>query len=508
MAISAEPIAGPGLGRAAGILVLLFCLGPMAALVSFGGDARMVAADWAVLRFTVLQAGLSAVVSCLLAIPVARAIVRRRFFGRNLLITLLGAPFLLPVIVAVLGLLAIFGRAGLMNEALVWLGLPTLSIYGLQGVVLAHVFFNLPLAVRLLLLGWQSIPAERFRLAASLNQPIGPIIERPMLRRVLPGAALVIFLICLSSFAVALILGGGPRATTLELAIYQSIRFEFALEKAVFLALLQLGFGLIATLLLWSTTLPEAFGKGLDRVSVVWPEGSGFADVFWISLATVFLLMPIAAVFARGLPMLVELPDAVWPALFRSLTVALLSMMLCLILALPLAFTSPSWQALASALPLSVSAIVLGTGVFVVLLPVGNPTRWALAVTAVFNSLASLPFVLRALSQEAKALSENFGALTRALDLKGVSVLRWVILPRLWRPLGFSAGLSAALSMGDLGVIALFATQNHETLPLLMARLMGAYRMEEAAAVAVVLCTTSLLLFWAFDKGGRILAQT
>ena len=48
----------------------------------------------------------------MLAVPVARALARRRFPGRGLLVTLLGAPFLLPVIVALLGLLAVFGRAG------------------------------------------------------------------------------------------------------------------------------------------------------------------------------------------------------------------------------------------------------------------------------------------------------------------------------------------------------------------------------------------------------------
>ena len=42
----------------------------------------------------------------------------------------------------------------------------------------------------------------------------------------------VIFVICLTSFAVALTLGGGPRATTIELAIYQAFRFEFDLARA------------------------------------------------------------------------------------------------------------------------------------------------------------------------------------------------------------------------------------------------------------------------------------
>ena len=89
-----------------------------------------------------------------------------------------------------------------------------------------------------------------------------------------------------------------------------------------------------------------------------------------------------------------------------------------------------------------------------------------------------------------------------------LNVTRWVwlhriLLPRLRRPLGFAAGLAAALSMGDLGVIALFADPDLQTLPLMLYRLMGAYRMDQAAAVAVVLVAQSLALFWMFDRGGR-----
>ena len=82
---------------------------------------------------------------------------------------LLGAPFLLPAIVAVFGLVAIWGRAGIVSRGLEALGAPGLDIYGFRGVVLAHVFFNLPLVARLLLQGWLAIPAEQFRLAAQLG---------------------------------------------------------------------------------------------------------------------------------------------------------------------------------------------------------------------------------------------------------------------------------------------------------------------------------------------------
>ena len=74
--------------------------------------------------------------------------------------------------------------------------------------------------------------------------------------------------------------------------------------------------------------------------------------------------------------------------------------------------------------------------------------------------------------------------------------------------MGFAAGLTAALAMGDLGVIALFADPDRATLPLQVYRLMGSYQMEAAAGAALLLLFTSLGLFWLFDRGGRLGAET
>ncbi|MCB2105580.1 MAG: thiamine/thiamine pyrophosphate ABC transporter permease ThiP, partial [Rhodobacteraceae bacterium] len=237
MADRPQPIARTlALGGAPAALLVALTLGTLVAVLARArGFSAIGPADLAAIRFTLWQASLSALLSALLAIPAARALARRRFPGRALLIALLGAPFILPVIVAVIGLLAIFGRAGVLNQGIVALGLPPVSIYGLNGVVLAHVFFNLPLAIRLLLQAWLAIPAERFRLAASLGMgpaEVARFLERPMLRETLPGVFVAVFLICLTSFAVALTLGGGPRATTVELAIYQAFRFDFDLGRA------------------------------------------------------------------------------------------------------------------------------------------------------------------------------------------------------------------------------------------------------------------------------------
>lgn len=507
MARGAVPL---GAFATAAVLALL-TLGTVAVVLAQAGRGGLGPADWSALRFSVLQATLSALASVALAVPLARALARRSFPGRGAVIALLGAPFLLPVIVAVLGLLAVFGRAGVVNETLAALGLPAFSIYGLQGVVLAHVFLNMPLATRMILQGWQAVPGERLRLAQSLGfrpEDYWRHIEAPMLRDVVPGAALAVFTICLSSFAVALVLGGGPSATTVELAIYQAIRFEFALPKAANLAALQFTICTVAVLLAGMLTVPGGFGAGLDR-SVALPRMGGWRwgmDAAAIMLALAFIGAPLLAVLLRGLPGLVALPDAVWVALLRSLVMALISGPLAVGCALVLALAVARgwrWLELAAMLPLAASSLVLGTGLFLLLFPIVSPAMAALPVTVLVNATLSLPFAFRILLPEARALESDYGRLSASLGLAGFARLRWLVLPRLRRPLGFALGLTAALALGDLGVIALFATEEGATLPLVVQRLMGAYRMQMAASAALVLVVAGFGLFWFFDAWGR-----
>jgi thiamine transport system permease protein len=505
----------PGLG-AAGLAAALVLV-PLAAVFARAEvTSPLGQADWAAVRFTLTQAALSAALSVLLAVPLARALARRRFRGRAALLALLGAPFILPTIVAVLGLLAVFGRAGLLSQGLASIGLPPVQIYGLHGIVLAHVFFNLPLATRLILQGWLEVPAERFRLAASLGlsaTDINRLIERPILRATLPGAFLVVFLVCTTSFAVALALGGGPRATTVELAIYQAFAFDFDLDRAARLALVQFGIAALAAAAAFRLARFAALGGGLDRPVERWDARSVAAraqDAALIGAAALFLLVPLVMIAVRGAGALPGLPPVVWEAALRSLAVALASACLATAAALAIAIAVQRLARTPAALvegagyaALAVSPLVIGTGLFVLLFPLADPFALALPVTALVNALMSLPFILRALVPAVAETEARFGPLADSLGLVGWQRLRLLLLPRLRRPLGFSLGLSAALSMGDLGVVALFAPPGGGTLPLELYRLMGAYRMEEAAGAALLLLVLSLALFWVFDRGGR-----
>ncbi|MEL6219309.1 MAG: thiamine/thiamine pyrophosphate ABC transporter permease ThiP [Pseudomonadota bacterium] len=490
-------------------LIAGLVVGPvLAVLWRSGGITALSPADWGALRFTVWQAALSAFLSVVLAIPVARALARRSFPGRGTLVALMGAPFILPVIVAILGLLSVFGGNGLLNRVAAPLGLPRFDVYGIHGVILAHVFFNMPLAVRLILQGWLSIPSERFRLAASLDASVWRLLEAPMLRRTCPGAFAVIFVICLGTFAVALTLGGGPWATTVELAIYQAFKFDFDLGKAATLALIQLALGLSAGLLALRFAPIDGFGAGLDRAIQRW-DGTSLSvrllDTAAIALAAAFLLVPLASIALAGLPGLFQLPPQVWEATMRSLAVALGATGLTVAVALMLLNRAGETAAL---LGISVSGLVLGTGYFLLLQPLIRPSAVALPVTLVVNTLMALPFVLRVLRPAMEDARTDYGRLAASLGLRGWALWRVVYLPRLRRPLGFAAGLTAALSMGDLGVITLFANSEGATLPLQIYRLMSSYQMESAEAAALLLLSISLALFWVFDRGGRMHAPT
>ncbi len=195
--------------------------------------------------FTLWQAALSTLLSIVPAIFVARALSRHPDFpGRAIILRLFALPLALPAIVAALGILALLGRAGYLATPLgalsggAWPG-----IYGLSGILVAHVFFNLPLATRFFLEALDTLPADQWRLASQLG--MGPaasfrLIEWPAMRGALPGVAGLVFMLCVTSFTIVLTLGGGPAATTLEVAIYQALRFDFDPARAVTFTLLQI----------------------------------------------------------------------------------------------------------------------------------------------------------------------------------------------------------------------------------------------------------------------------
>ena len=483
---------------------------------------------WRVTRFTLLQATLSTLLSVALAVPLARAIARRQhFIGRNWLIRLLAVPLGLPPIIAALGLIEIWGRQGLISAAVTALGFTEpLSIYGLPGILLAHVFFNLPLATRLLLAALDRVPAEYWRNADQLGlgaRAVFVLIEWPFMRSQIAGIAGLVFMLCVTSFTLVLLLGGGPAATTLEVAIYQALRFDFDPPRAVGLAIMQLILtaSLLALLALVnrapeeSATLGQPSRRHPDRRTA-----ARLADYGLIALASLFLVSPLLSIAVSGLtadlPRLLREP-IVWRAMLTSLGIGLCAAIFAVTAALALvrarhAALPPAQTALwarlfrssattVSSLVLLVPPIVLGAGWFVLLRGRSDVFALAPVLVTLINAIMALPFVMRVLEPAHVTHMARTERLSAALGLTGLRRLVLVDWPGLRQALFLALAFAMALSLGDLGAIALFGSQDLVTLPYLLLQRMGSYRTNDAAGLALVLGLLCLALMVFAGRG-------
>ena len=520
-----------------------------------------------VVRFSLVQATLSTGLAVGLAVPVALALShRRRFPGRGALVTLFSLSLVIPTLVAIFGIVAVYGRSGWLNAALGTLGISPLPLYGLPGILVAHVFFNLPLAARVMLQSLEGIPSNEWRLAAQLGMGGGArfrLIEWPSLRAPLIGVSVLVFTLCFTSFAIVMTLGGGPRATTIEVAIYQALRFDFDLPLAVALALVQL---LACTLLMIASSFapeeqilgfatpahapdtraqraggspadgsparPAPRGRVTGRVTAG-PRSSGVVerprerwraraprwrrllDYVLIALAAAFVLLPLAALALaaiNGKSLAVLTDPATLEATGNSLLAALATAALALALALGLLSATRRlrvrhgrervgrWLQLSGNVILVLPPVVLGTGLFLLLRPWADVFSLALVLVVLINALMALPFALRVLDAPMLRVAREHDRLLQSLGMQGWHRWRLIDWPLLRRPVGLAAAMAATLSAGDLSAIALFGSDRVRTLPLLLYQRMGSYRLEEAAVTAGLLLLLCLALFAALQR--------
>ena len=512
-------------GTAAFAAVLLFMGLAVAALLSFDADTAFAdvldAYTLRILRFTLWQATLSTLLSIALGLPVALALARQRDLpGRIWIIRLMAVPMGLPVIVGALGIIAIWGRQGIFNTVFMAAGAEQpFSIYGLSGILIAHVFFNLPLAVRFFLAGLERVPGEYWRIAASLN--FGSVstfrfVEWPAIARLIPGVAGLIFMLCATSFTLVLLLGGGPAATTIEVAIYQALRFDFDPPRAISLSLMQII--MTSVLLVLLSRLLSADAEALTQARAVRRfDSERWTARLWdgsmIMLAMVLVALPLGAVAASGVTADLSrllFASAFLKAAMTSLLIALLSASFAILVSVALVRAR---QAIAgqrqpraplrvlftamgagSALVLLVPPVVLGSGWFLLLRPLGDVSTFAPILVSIINMLMALPFVMRVLEPAYIAHQARSGRLAASLGMSGLSRLRLVDWPVLWRPVATAFSFAMALSLGDLGAVALFGSENFTTLPWLVYSNMGSYRTNDAAGYAFILGVICLVL--------------
>lgn len=473
------------------------------------------------LRMTALQAALSTLASLVAGIGLAWALDRLRFFGRTALIALLSAAIVTPAIVVAAGVIAVWGRAGWINAILGPLGLGAPSPFGLLPIVYAHTILDAPFAAAIFLARLAALPENRLRLGRNLR--LAPLkrfltLDLPALAPALPGLGAVIFLLSFTSFPIVLILGGGPANQTFETAIYTAIRLNFDLGAAVHLALIQL---LATAILLVPATLftPAATSTG-RHTKTHWPEPRPtalFAGFVLVGLGLLLGLPLITTLMeTSGLTHLFGQPSF-WRAARTSLAVGALSAALALALGLTVALARISTPrpglagllGLPAYVYLALPGVTLGLGFFLIVRNAGlAPEIMALPVLIAANALMTLPFALSTLTPTLKAIAKRYDRLATSLSLGTAKRLLMVEAPLLGREIGLVLAMGFGFSLGDLSVISLFGTQDFSTLPWLMRQALGAYRTNDAAAIAAILLVLAIAVFLILPPLTERLAQT
>ena len=292
------------------------------------------------------------------------------------------------------------------------------------------------------------------------------------------------------------------------------------------LSLIQISMTLIVMLALKFIGTPaeagETKGGGTSRPDV--PGGLQILpDVVLIGLGGLFVSAPMAAVIVSGLSADLSrlLTDTLfWRAAGTSLAIGVAAAAVSVLLAAFLVRArysagqrhgSPALGLLAGlsgaagSLTLLVPPVVLGAGWFLLL---GGGTGQLLAplmVIVLINALMALPFVMRVLEPAHQNTLERNGRLAVSLGVVGRHRLRQVDIPAMLPALATGFVFAVALSLGDLGAIALFGSDRIVTLPWLLYQKLGSYRTADAAGLALLLgAITMALMIVAENLGTRL----
>jgi molybdate transport system permease protein len=180
--------------------------------------------------------------------PAAYALAGRSFRGRSLLVTLIELPLVLPPAVAGLGLLAAFGRRGLLGEELDALGveIPFTQV----AVVLAICFVASPFYIRAAITAFESVDPALAGAARTLGATPFRVFMRVSLPLALGGlgaGSTLAFARGLGEFGATIMFAGSlPGVTqTAPLAIYDALDEDFDVALALGALLVAVSIGIL-----------------------------------------------------------------------------------------------------------------------------------------------------------------------------------------------------------------------------------------------------------------------
>ncbi len=493
------------------------------------------------LWFTFWQAVVSTTLTLLLALPAAYVFATYDFRYKQTLRTISTLPFVLPTVVVANAFSALIGPSGLANGILQTVFNfedPPIDIHQtIWMILLAHVFYNYSVALRIISAYWERINQDLSQAAETLGasrQQRFWTITVPLLRPAIMAAAVLVFIFTFTSFGVVLLLGG-PRFATLEVEIYRQAVNIFDLPVAAALSLFQILFTFVL-MAVYTRTQSRIATQPSIRMAVAKPVASRLDR--WLvggNLAVMFTLlaMPLLALVIRSISWTGGNPFNYYARLFvnergsaffvppieavgNSLMFAGMSIVFSLIIGLICAYLVVDrnrWLDPIFMLPLATSAVTLGFGYIIALDEPPLNLRQSLILIPLAHSLVAIPFVIRTVLPALRAIDP---AVREAAETLGADPQRvWLTIdwPLLRRVLLVAAVFAFTISMGEFGATVFIARPDSPTMPTAIFRFLGrpgAVNFGQALAMSTLLmlvCSVGFVLIERLRIGDNNLDQ-
>jgi thiamine transport system permease protein len=497
-----------------------------------------------ILWFTFFQAVLSTIFSLLLGLPGAYLISMYTFPGRRIVRAASGVPFVLPPILVVLGFVIFFGNSGLLNTTLMRvfdLSEPPLRVlYSLKAIILAHGFYNFPIALRLIASLWQLLPPSQEWAAQTLGASRRRLFFTITLPQLLPAilaAGALIFMFCFTSFAIILVLGGGPQFTTVEVEIYRLAKTSFDIPAAGALSILALvlTLGIMGIYVKLQNKLAfhqELSAGPLRPRTYHRPSRMGYGGIIgYIGAMILIVAGPLLAVVVRSLQKPVtragELQFTLeWyrqlfgsgtrqfgrialPAIRNSVLIGILAAALAVVVGTALSYLTVRYRLkfgrlidTLSMAPMAISTVILGLGYYLVARTLPDFGRGRIFMIVAAHSVIAYPFVARTVSSVLKKIPPSQLQAAMLLGASPGKVFRTVEFPMMLPAIAAAAAFAFAISMGEINATLIFSSSTI-TIPLAIYRMIGSYNFFGACALGTILVAVCGLAFTLFDVSGN-----
>ncbi|MBX9697197.1 MAG: ABC transporter permease subunit [Alphaproteobacteria bacterium] len=492
------------------ILILMLCL-------SFTGCVWNVPYFYHISAFTLKQAFYSATLITLWGALLSYACFRRNSgYFKRLITEILPLTLVIPSLITVMMITVSFGRESAIGNLLAKLF--TFKLYGVGGIIVAHLFFYLPYATTQFLAYLEAIPKGEWRLACVYNWSLSKrfqLILRPHMTPPFLKIFLTLFCLCLSSFTIVISLGGGPEATSYALAIYQGLVFSESNMGSFWL----MGFSSCLNLfLLYFLSPPKLFSlapkardKNLMPHMVHWNKSQNrVIDWCIIGLSLGFFLWPIIlycthliTMFTLALFWDMELLESLMTSLLIGVGSSLLVFVACIVFMTNTLLGKPgSLNRLLKGhyLIFSIPGFSLSAFIYILFQQAPNTLFFHYGMTILINAIITFPILFFYARARFLDFHNRYARTAVTLNLpKHLTAFR-VIVPALSKELTLIIALSFLIALGDLRAAIFANASDLVSLPALIYSYLSKYALHEAYTASALLLAIILSILLIVKK--------